>query len=72
MMQKQFQRIAKRMFRSKCTEDVHKTVSENCQKGATKNSVLQFSYEIETENPSNLEVLDNLDYVMSLECELQY
>ena len=51
----------------------HKTVPENWQIRTTQNSALQCSYEQETEtdNSSNLEVLNNLIYVMALEGELQ-
>ena len=48
-----------------------KTVPENCQILRTQNSALQCSYEQETDNCSNLKVLDNLNYVMTLEDELQ-
>ena len=54
------------------TGGVHKTFPQNWQMRTTLDSGLQCSYEHETDIYSNLEVLDNLNYVMALEGELQY
>ena len=50
---------------------MHKTVAENWQILTTQNSVLQCPYEQETDYSSDMEVFDNLYYVMALEVELQ-
>ena len=71
-----FNEAAKRMIRSNSAEDGHKTVPENWQIRTIKNSAL--AWFIWTRNRQFLKswsiglLLDNLDYVMALECELLY
>ena len=58
-----------------CTPPQCSTAQNDSRKLADterQTSALQCSYGQETENYSNLEVFDNLNYVMALEGELQF
>ena len=61
MLRKNFQRCCKENDQMS-TGGVYNTILKNWQILTTRNSALR-SYEQETDNSSNLEVLDNLNYV---------